>query len=502
MRNSKFASSGDNKYRQTGIMIVSFVFSHWQIGRMQTLFLLMVITIGVMATARDVRAYSMTQVPDKIVVGVPISLSGQLSTEGQQASWGIQSATKWVNDVKGGVQIGGSKVKLELKIYDDESKKETVQSLLERLAVTDKVDVILAPYSSGLTLAGAPIAEKYGKLYLSHGGASDRIFEQNLTLAVQVLSVGSVYMLGALDMLGQLDPSAKRLAFISEDEEFTISVMNGARARATQLGYQIVFDQKYPSNPTDLTPLLSSLKNSNPDAILGGGHFKDGQLMVTQLSDLKIGVKMLSLLVAPSFPDFYTVLGKKAEGVIAPGQWEVGATYGPDAAKTANIEWFGLTQNDFLSTFKSVSNGKDPAYQAAEAAASVLVYVRGVEMGGKVNAVDVRAALGKMHIMTFFGDFMISKEGKQTGHQMIWIQWQNGKKVIVWPRTAQNAQPVYPMSQVTVTAVQTGTAVATTVTPFQAISPTTYAPWIAGLIAFIIVVGGAFYLRKRSQKKT
>ncbi len=430
---------------------MSFLLSHKAITRLQASLIVIIVVIAVSGGifayygARPPAPATTTGPPriEKVLVGVPISLSGQLSLEGQQANWGMQAATKWVNDAHGGVQFGSSKIRMDLKVYDDESKKETVQSLLERLAVTDKVDVIMAPYSSGLTLAGGPIAEKYGTLYISHGGASDRIFEQNLTLAVQVLSLGTKYQLGALDMIKQ-DPSAKRIAFVSEDEEFTISVMKGAREYAAQLGLQVVFDQRYPSKPTDLTPILSALKATNPDALIGGGHFADGQLLTTQMADQKINVKAISILVAPSFPDFYAALGKKAEGVLAPGQWEIGASYSSDSARSAGIEYFGPTQDEFLRLFRDASNGKDPAYQAAEAAAAILVYARAVELAGSVKSIDVRATMSKMHIMTFFGDFQIDKAGKQIGHQMVWIQWQNGKKVIVWPKLAAIGQLIYP----------------------------------------------------------
>jgi len=74
-----------------------------------------------------------------IYIGAPISLSGKFAKEGQMSLWGMQVAVKWVNEKHGGIKIGDKTYKLELKYYDDESKKETVQSLVERLATVDKV---------------------------------------------------------------------------------------------------------------------------------------------------------------------------------------------------------------------------------------------------------------------------------------------------------------------------------------------------------------------------
>ncbi|MDZ7697163.1 MAG: hypothetical protein U5R49_09675 [Deltaproteobacteria bacterium] len=61
--------------------------------------------------------------PDKIVIGHPACLSGKYAKAGEQAVGGIKACIDWVNNVKGGVEIGGKKVPLEYKFYDCESKK-------------------------------------------------------------------------------------------------------------------------------------------------------------------------------------------------------------------------------------------------------------------------------------------------------------------------------------------------------------------------------------------
>jgi branched-chain amino acid transport system substrate-binding protein len=108
------------------------------------------------------------QISSQIVMGGPISLSGPYAKEGSQGLWGFQVAEKWINEVNGGIRLDGKKIPIKYVYYDDESKKESVTSLLERLIVTDGVKFIFAPYSSGLTLAGASVTEKYKALYNSH----------------------------------------------------------------------------------------------------------------------------------------------------------------------------------------------------------------------------------------------------------------------------------------------------------------------------------------------
>ncbi|MBO8182984.1 MAG: amino acid ABC transporter substrate-binding protein [Archaeoglobus sp.] len=387
------------------------------------------------------------KIPDKILIGGTLSLTGKYSKEGQMALWGIQAAIKWVNEVHGGVNVGGKKVKLEFKYYDDESKKEAVQSLYERLITSDKAMFLLAPYSSGLTLAGAPIADKHGLLYMSHGGASDRIFEQGYAYVVQTLSVASMYQVPFFDMVKSIDPEAKKVAMIYEDSEFSKAVFAGARKYAEKLGFEIVIDKTYPPNPTDLTPLLSEVKAAKPDVIIGGGHFADGQLLTSQMADLKVDAKAISILVAPSLPKYYEALGTKAEGICAPGQWEVGVSYSPEAAKKAGIDYFGPTQDEFLKLFHEVAGAENmPSYQAAQASAAVLAYAKAIEEANSLDTDKIRNTMNNLHFMTFFGEWKIDPAtGKQIGHKMVIFQWQGGEKKIIWPPSAANAEPYYPI---------------------------------------------------------
>ncbi len=384
---------------------------------------------------------------ETLYFGAPISLSGKFSKEGQMSLWGMQVAIKWLNEKHGGIKVGDKVYKVELKYYDDESNKETVISLVERLAKVDNVKFILAPYSSGLTLAAAPVAEKYGVLMNSHGGASDYIFEQGYHYIVQTLSPASKYQTGFLDMIKKIDPNAKKLALVYEDTEFSRAVFKAAKEYAKKLGFEIVYEKTYPKGTTDLSPILNELKNYQPDILIGGGHFADGQLLVSQMADLNVNVKAVSILVAPTLPQFYEALGTKAEGIFAPAQWEVGVKYSPEVAKKLGIDWFGPTQEEFLQMFKEISGSDEPpSYHAAEAAAAVLAYAYAIEKAQSLDPKKVREAMNDIEFMCVYGVWKIDPEtGKQVGHDMVIIQWQGGKKVIVWPPEAANAEPYYPM---------------------------------------------------------
>lgn len=385
------------------------------------------------------------QVPAQIVMGGPISLSGPYAREGSQGLWGFQVAVKWLNETYGGIRLEGKKIPVKYVYYDDESKKENVTSLLERLIVTDGVRFVFAPYTSGLTLAGAPVAEKYKALYNSHGGASDRTFEQGYKYSVQTIVLGSRYHVDVFDMMKKVDSKATNFAMLYEDDEFSRSVRDGALQYSKKLGYKVVFDRTYPSKVQDMTPALTELAAARADFLLGGGHFPDGQLLGRQMADLGVDVKLAAILVSPTLPEFYNALRTAAEGIIGPAHWEIGVKFSPETTPK-DVKWFGPKQDEFLDSFRKISKGVDPDYHGIEAMAAMLSYALGIETAKSVDTDKVRAAMGKLRFMSAYGDWGIDPQtGKQVAHKSVLVQWQKGKKEIVWPPEAQTAKICYPM---------------------------------------------------------
>ncbi len=386
---------------------------------------------------------------EKIVIGATLSLTGKYAKEGEMSLLGALAMIRWIND-NGGIKIGDKTYMLELKYYDDESNKDRVKSLVERLIKEDGVKFLLAPYSSGLTAAAAPIAEKYGALMISHGGASDKIFQQGYKYVVQVLTPASRYFVSVIDMVKAIDPEAETIAIVYKENPFSTVVAEGAKRYAEEQGFQVVYFKSYPADAQDLTPVLQPLKELKPDIILGGGHFADGQLLARQLYELGIRPKLIAILVAPALPEFYQTLGEAAEGIAYPSQWEPGVKFSPDNVPPG-YEWYGPTVDEFLKYFKMVAEerGKPdlvPSYHAADAAAAILFLAKAIEEAQSLDPAKVREAMNNIAIFTFYGKIKIDPEtGLQIGHEMIVGQWQNGRKVIVWPPEAAEAKPLYPM---------------------------------------------------------
>jgi branched-chain amino acid transport system substrate-binding protein len=49
-----------------------------------------------------------------------------------------------------------------------------------------------------------------------------------------------------------------------------------------------------------------------------------------------------------------------------------------------------------------------------------------------------------MDLNTVYGAFRVDQDGVQIAHRMVMFQWQDGKKVIVWPEELAPDKPRFP----------------------------------------------------------
>jgi branched-chain amino acid transport system substrate-binding protein len=386
------------------------------------------------------------------IIGFTASQTGKSNVESIRQKNGLQL---WMDQVKakGGIALAdGSKIVFEPKSYDDESNTDRVQELYARLINDDKADFLISPYGSGPTDAAAVIAEQYGKIMITTGAASDSTYKKGYALVYQVYTPASRYLTGAVDALAQLDPAAKKLAVVHENDKFSTDVSNALKSYAEGKGYQIVLFEGYDSNTTDFGPIINKVQQAAPDAILGGGHFQDGTTLAKQLYEKKVDANFLSLLVAPPEPKF-AELGDSAVGVVGPSQWEPAAAFSPEAAKSDGMEWYGPAGAQFVSDYKAAFGGEEPSYHAAGGYVAGMLLEKAIQQAGSLDTQKVKAALDAMDLLTFYGhikfDTSAESHGLQVGHDMVYIQWQKGAdaklaKQIIWPEPAATAKALYP----------------------------------------------------------
>jgi branched-chain amino acid transport system substrate-binding protein len=382
-----------------------------------------------------------------VTIGFSASKSGKFKTEGGRQINGLALWMEQVN-AQGGVKLAdGTKVIFALKDYDDESNKERIQELYTALIKSDKADFLISPYSSGLADIAAEIAQRNNKIMITTGAAADSTYKKGYTLIYQSYTPASRYLTGAVDMLGKLTPSAKKVAIIYEKGKFSQDVVNALKAYAQSKGFEVVLFDGYDKETSDFAAFINKIP-PDTDAVMGGGHFADTCALTKQLFEKKVNAKFFAFLVAPPEPKFAEI-GKACFGVVGPSQWEPTVKYSPEAAKNAGLEWFGPPVAEFVESYQIIF-GEEPSYHSAGGYVAGLILQKAIEMAGSLDPNKVKKALDDMKMMTFYGviQFDQSKEnhGLQIGHDMVYIQWfKDGKgnfyKQIVWPEAAASAKP-------------------------------------------------------------
>jgi branched-chain amino acid transport system substrate-binding protein len=377
-----------------------------------------------------------------VVIGFTASQTGSLNVSSTRQKNGLQL---WLDQINaaGGIELSdGTVINFEAVSYDDESNKDRVQELYTRLATEDNADFLISPYSSGLTAAAAVIAEQYGKVMITTGAASDAAYKEGYTLVFQAYTPASRYLTGAVDMLGELDPDLKKVAFVHESATFATSVVEAAEVYAEEKGYEIALLEGYDSATTDFGPFINKIEQTGAEAVLGGGHFQDGSTFARQIHEKGLPVKFITLLVAPPEPDFAD-LGDAAWGVVGPSQWEPLAAYTPD---------FGPSGDEFVEDYEAAFD-QEPSYHSAGGYVAGLILQKAIEDADSVDTMAVKEALDNMDMTTFYGRIKFETgadaHGLQIGHDMVYIQWQkddggNLVKQVVWPPEGATAAPLYP----------------------------------------------------------
>lgn len=368
-----------------------------------------------------------------MTLGASLSLTGSLAREGQLTKEGYELCKQKVN-AKGGVDIGGKKVMLDIKYQDDTSKPDTASQLVDQFN-DQGIKLILGPYGSATTEAAAAVVERNGQVMVDSAGADNKIFEKGYKRIFAVLSPATEYassILKAVDELAQ--PKPKTVAFLSADDGFSKTVTEGAKQTAQKLGMQVVDTEYFASGATDVSSQLTKVKSFNPDLIIGSVHLQEGVAIIKQASELGVRPQGFGETVAPPTPDFVKTLGQQAEGVLGSSQWTPQVS-GSDA-------FFG-TAKQYAQDIQQ-AYGHEPDYHDAEASAACLAFVLAAQKAGSTNPDKIRDALAGMDAKTFFGQIKFDPSGQNTYKPMSVIQIQNQQAVSVWPKDSAAATLIWP----------------------------------------------------------
>lgn len=362
--------------------------------------------------------------------GDPIRIGSSVSTSGSNGRTGLyqQEAYKlWEAQKNAAGGLLGRPV--EFVIYDDQSDPTTGARLYEKLITEDEVDLVLGPYASGVTQAVAQVTEQYGMPLLVAGASANSIWDSGFTMVFGVYSVAGDYF---KDIITSIAPEQgyTTAAVIYEDAVFPMSTGQGAVQWCGEAGIEVVHEESYPQKATDVSTLLTKIRDLNPDMLIGGSYLPDSVLIQRQAKDLGLECKLYTYSVGAAQPDFVETLGADADYVLGPSMWE------PDVETPGNKEFFDA----YVEMFD-----RDPDYHAATGYAGCQILEQALNNIGEINLDALAEELYSLEMENILpGGYKVDETGKQVGHIPLTVQWQSGEKVIVAPADISTGDIMLP----------------------------------------------------------
>jgi branched-chain amino acid transport system substrate-binding protein len=369
-------------------------------------------------------------------IGASISQTGPYAAPAQNQLRGYRLCVKHTNE-KGGV-LGR---KLELIVEDDQSQPATAARIYEKLITKDRVDAILGPYASPITEAVADVNEKHRMPMIATQGVTSSTYRKGRKFVFMVPSPAELYLEGVVDIATRR--GLKTVAVIGEDTLFAKAAAQGTVELARKKGLEAVFVAAYPRGTSDFTVILSKARAANPDVLATATYFEDAVAITRQLKQLDVNPKMLAVTVGGDLLRFYEELGRNAEFVYGAAQWE------PELVKLRAGGLIPIARQypgagEFYDAYQKEFPGADFSYHSAGGYGGCQILVEAIKRVGSLDGEKIRDAILRMDFNTVFGPFKVDPDGFQTAHKMVTFQWQDGKKVIVWPDELAPGKPRFP----------------------------------------------------------
>jgi branched-chain amino acid transport system substrate-binding protein len=336
---------------------------------------------------------------------------------------------------------------IEIVTYDNHSSSADSVRAFQRAVNEDKVHAVIGSYVSEVVLALMPWASRLKTPFITPGASSNEIpvnvhkdYEKNKYSFHGYLTSGSL-ALSVCDATKDLLVDQKHMTstvIMSEDAAWTKPLDIGYEACLPKIGLKILDHIRFSPDTTDFTPIFNKIEGSKPDVILTGiSHV--GVQPTVQWKNQQVPIPMLGISSQATNETFGKDTNNAADGVIFQ------SIAAPDVASTSKTI-------PFAEAFKK-KFGNYPSYAGYTAYDEVYYIADAIKRAGSTDADKMVDALektdweGTIGRIQFYGKDDEFTHGLKYGKGLItglFMQWQDGKQVAVWPADVAKSKLKFP----------------------------------------------------------
>jgi len=364
------------------------------------------------------------------------------SVAGSSLAPAAQLAAEEIN-AKGGVD--GRMI--EIVVYDDHSSAAEAVRAFQRAVSEDKVNAVIASYTSEVVLTLEPWAARLKTVLITPGAASDVIteniakdYEHNKYTFHGYLTSSALAQLvcdAAKDLL--VDPHKMTSAIIvSEDAAWTKPLDGGYEACLPKIGLKVLDHIRFSPDTTDFTPIFNKIEGEKPDVMITGiSHV--GTQPTVQWKSQQVPIPMFGISSQATNSTFWQDTNGATEGVL------FNAVSGPGVAVTPKTL-------PFVEAYQK-KNGNVPSYAGFTSYDEVYYIADAIHRAGStdsdklVTALEATDYIGTIGRVQFLPQGDPHVHGLKTGAGFItglMLQWQDGKQVNLWPKDLANGTLRFP----------------------------------------------------------
>lgn len=310
---------------------------------------------------------------DVIRVGEFASLTGKEATFGTSSHRGTMLAIEEVN-AAGGVQ--GKQI--ELVYEDNRSLQGESSTIAKKLITRDKVVALLGEVASGRSLEAGPIAQQNRIPMISPSSTNPKVTQTGDYIFRVCFT--DPFQGRLLAEFARRSLKAQKVAILSDvSQAYSVGLAEYFREPWLAGGGTIVSDEKYNGGEKDFKAQLTTIKATNPDAIMVPGYYTDVGLIVAQARQLGITVPLFGG-DGWEAPELIEIAGAKAlEGTYYSTHFSPESTE-PGAQK-------------FVAAYKARYEGQVPDAMAALGYDSAMVLIDAMRRAGTTDGPALRDAL-------------------------------------------------------------------------------------------------------------
>ena len=221
---------------------------------------------------------------DTLKWGVNYEQSGTAATYGTSHVEGIKLAVKEIN-AAGGVDVGGTKKKIELEIKDNKTDDTEMPQVYNTL-VEDGNTVILGPAISSLTKQAFSMAEESKIPTISASATDDMATFKADGKTVQSYGYKICYsdsFQGNAVAKAAMDKGFKKvIVYADNSSDYAKGLTKVFTTKFKELGGTIVGTENYQKGDKDFTSILTKIKNKDFDAIFVPGYYEEASQIIKQ----------------------------------------------------------------------------------------------------------------------------------------------------------------------------------------------------------------------------